>query len=396
MKRILVIVATLLALAGVSVAHPLASSASVCQPDGTGCAKAGTYAGPNALISSNYTGFQVVWTSSVVPAYSAIPSPWTVYMTYTNVTPSTLSLGCPGDWTNPAFVWEEMSGGSGNDGGVAAASTTCSQNPSLNVAVPAGGTYTLSATFGNVPWPGSTVAIQWGDAGTSASVDPFASPACPIDGTGVFCTPWSGYVHTGPSYSVGGTFVVPHLKCPAGGNPAANPWVGLGGATADSPLVQVGIISRCVLPGVQVNYLVWQMIPPQSGIQIVPRFAFAGDRIFATVDYQGGTNFSLSATDTNSLFGWHWSKTVQQSAEKGVPQTAEWIVEAGGPPLANFGTINFQGSYYRANSPGSIQYVDNAHAVMYVAGTKNPLTSVSPITTTPSPGSFSVSYLRSS
>jgi hypothetical protein len=31
--------------------------------------------GPNALINANYNGFKVVWTASVVPSYSAIPSP---------------------------------------------------------------------------------------------------------------------------------------------------------------------------------------------------------------------------------------------------------------------------------------------------------------------------------
>jgi hypothetical protein len=60
-----------------------ASQASVCQGNGTGCAKAGTYPGPNALISNNYTGFTVVWAKSVVQPYSSgVPLYWTAYMTY--------------------------------------------------------------------------------------------------------------------------------------------------------------------------------------------------------------------------------------------------------------------------------------------------------------------------
>ncbi len=45
--------------------------------------------GRNALINANYNGFKVVWTASVVPSYSAIPSPWIVIVTYTNITSST-------------------------------------------------------------------------------------------------------------------------------------------------------------------------------------------------------------------------------------------------------------------------------------------------------------------
>jgi hypothetical protein len=39
--------------------------------------------------------------------------------------------------------------------------------------VPPGGTVDVSATFGNVPWPGVAVTIAWGDAGASAAIHPF-------------------------------------------------------------------------------------------------------------------------------------------------------------------------------------------------------------------------------
>jgi serine/threonine-protein kinase len=149
-------------------------SASVCQPDGNGCTKAGTYTGPNAVISSDYTGFKVVWTSSVVQEYSSgVPLYWTAYLTYTNITSDTLTLGCPGDWVSPSNVAEIMSGGDGDDGLVYAETTICSQNPNEAAPVPPGGTFTAWATFHNVPWPGSAVAIRWGDAGTSSPVYPF-------------------------------------------------------------------------------------------------------------------------------------------------------------------------------------------------------------------------------
>jgi len=146
----------------------------VCEPNGTGCTKGGTYPDPNALISSNYTGFEVTWSSTSVQPYSSgVPLYWTVGMTYTNVSSSTLTLGCPGNWPSASFVQEQMSGGLGDDGTVAADSTTCSNNPGWTAAVAPGGTAVVYATFHNVPWPGDAVAITWGDAGTSEAINPF-------------------------------------------------------------------------------------------------------------------------------------------------------------------------------------------------------------------------------
>jgi tRNA A-37 threonylcarbamoyl transferase component Bud32 len=153
---------------------PSAPPASVCQPDGTGCTKAGTYLGPHALINGDYGGFKLVWTESVVQPYSSgVPLYWTAYVTYTNIGSSTLSLSCQGNVTDLSSVQEYMSGGDGDDGSVPADSTPCSQNPSWIAHVPPGGTAEVYATFHNVPWPGSAVAIQWGGAGRSGYVYPF-------------------------------------------------------------------------------------------------------------------------------------------------------------------------------------------------------------------------------
>ena len=175
MKRLIAAAAALLTLTAVSAVTATASSASVCQPNGTGCTKAGTYPGPNAVINRDLGGvFKVVWTESVVQPYSSgVPLYWTVYVTYTNFSSSDQTLGCPGDWPDASFVSENMSGGSGDDGTVPAEATTCSENPGLTVTVPPGGTSVSFATFHNVPWPGSAVALTWGDVGTSPSVYPF-------------------------------------------------------------------------------------------------------------------------------------------------------------------------------------------------------------------------------
>ncbi len=178
MKRLIVIAAALLTLSAVSAVTATASSASVCEPDGTGCTQAGTYPGPNAVINTDYNGnFKVIWTKSVVQPYSSgVPLYWTAYVTYTNISSSDQTLACPGaSGLAASGISEYMSGGSGDDGTVDAETSNCDQNPNLTVTVPPGGTDTDWATFHNVPWPGSAVSITWGDIGTSPNAYPFSS-----------------------------------------------------------------------------------------------------------------------------------------------------------------------------------------------------------------------------
>jgi hypothetical protein len=401
MRKVTAAVVAFLISAGVSVTVVPASQASVCEPDGTGCTKAGTYDGPDVVINSDFLGTKVVWTKSVVQPYSSgVPLYWTMYTTYTNITAASLTIECPGSWPDPGYVAEVMSGGSGDDGLVGAENTSCSANPGMLAPLAPGASLTLQATFHNVPWPGSSVAVQWGDAGTSAAVNPFSSTT-PTPAPVAYNLAWNGYVHAGASWAVGAMIVVPHLKCPfiqsAGAGAAANPWVGLGGATKGSPLVQVGIQSKCVQFGIQENHLVWQQLPPDTNVNpILTKLAFAGDHVFLSVDYLGGTKFYLDATDTNRLSGWHWSKTIQEKAEKGVPQSSDWIVEAGGPPLADFGVAQFAGASYAPTRTGGGQYTDNGNAVRFIAGSaRRPDTSVSDIGTGSSSGAFTVNYIRS-
>jgi hypothetical protein len=131
----------------------------------------GSYPGPDALINAAYgDSYKVVWTESVVNGTTS----WTADITYTNVTSATLVLNCQ-DFTAASDVSEILSGSSADNGTFTASSTTCTANPTLSQQVQAGDSLTLYAIFGNVPWPGSDVAITWGSAGTSASVDPFSS-----------------------------------------------------------------------------------------------------------------------------------------------------------------------------------------------------------------------------
>ena len=174
MKRLIVVAVMLLTLAALSAVTATSSSASVCQSNGTGCTKAGTYT-ENAVINSNLGGFKVVWVQSVVASYPSgtIPVKWTAYVHYINQSSSTLTLTCSGGGSG---LTENLSGGSGDTGGYVTASySQCSQNPGLIVNVPPGGTDTDWAVFGNVPWPGTKVALTWASVGTSPYIYPFGS-----------------------------------------------------------------------------------------------------------------------------------------------------------------------------------------------------------------------------
>jgi hypothetical protein len=373
MKRIVVILAAILTLTGVSAVTAIAGSASVCQSDGTGCTKAGTYPGPNAVISDNWTGFKVVWTKSVVQPYSSgVPLYWTAYMTYTNIESASLTLGCPGNWANASYVSEHMSGGSGDDGTVSAESTTCSQNPGLTVAVPPGGTYELPATFHNVPWPGSTVSVTWGGAGTSSNVYPFGSspfpsptptpspppvPAqCPSPFSQSPNTNWSGWgtcVHQDYT-GITGDFQVPTVTGKSGWVAI---WDGLGGTSCSDALEQTGISAKIVkgkpvyqawwevvYSNLDFHRYCWQKQQAANNPRYFKQTIKPGDWIQVSVTYSGSpaaTSGTYWLYLKDATRGWSENVPVTASGLNGTTSrdSAECIVEdVGGGPLPDFKT----------------------------------------------------------
>ena len=161
-----------LALAVPASAAPRASS-TVCQPNGTGCTKGGTYYVYSRIYHS--ASLDVTWTGAKVDNYtSGVPLWWTATVTYHNNGNTILYFSCPGDWTNPGYSKEWLRGGSGNTNGYVGASvTTCSANPDFAATLGPGREFTVTARFHNVPWPGTSVAIQWGSYGTSPYVRVF-------------------------------------------------------------------------------------------------------------------------------------------------------------------------------------------------------------------------------
>jgi hypothetical protein len=199
MKRLIIIAAALLTLSAVSAATATTSGASVCQGNGTGCTKAGTYT-ENAVINSDYGGvFNVVWTKSAVQPYSSgVPLYWTAYVTYTNTSSSTQTLNCNG--ADNTSIQENLSGGSGDTNGYVSASySLCSQNPGYSVNVAPGGFTTDWAVFNNVPWPGTSVSLTW-DAGV-VGTSPYIYPFGPWDtdwANSQFCSSYGA--HAGTTY----------------------------------------------------------------------------------------------------------------------------------------------------------------------------------------------------
>jgi hypothetical protein len=178
-KKTLIALAAAIALAGPAVLAMPATAvfASVCQPNGTGCTPGGTYPNPHAVINSNGGGlsFSITWTKTAVPPYSSgVPLAWTMGATYHNYGSLDIVVECTGPWTSASYVQEYLQGGSGDSGGyVPASSTTCSENPNSTYPLPPGAYLTLYATFNNVPWPGSSVSINWGQYGHSKYIYPF-------------------------------------------------------------------------------------------------------------------------------------------------------------------------------------------------------------------------------
>ena len=311
--------AALLTLFGVSVVTAIATSASVCQPGGTGCTAAGTYPGPDVVINSDYGGFKVVWTKSVVqPFSSGVPLYWTAYVTYTNTSGFIRTLACPAPGTQT--ISEHMSGGSGDDGTVNAGSSNCTQHPGQMVIVLPGHSYTDWATFHNVPWLGSAVAITWGNAGTSSYVYPFQSIAT---------AEWSGYgmypaVQGDTLKHVSALWAVPKVTCPTKGisshgawGPRAAVWVGLTGtldsiySTGNAYLPQIGTNSKCVNGKPQYSGVyelehacnLNDVLACFQGEQTIDGFKVSGgDTVYASVVYSGTTSsgaqqFQLTLVD---------------------------------------------------------------------------------------------------
>jgi Peptidase A4 family len=160
-------------------------------------------------------------------------------------------------------------------------------------------------------------------------------------------TNWSGYATYNATFTdVKGSWTQPAATCPSGAAQYTSFWVGIDGYKSSS-VEQLGTDSDCTGTNHPSYYAWWEMYPNPSN-QIAGFAVRPGDRMSAEVSALG-TVYTL--TLVNNTTGQRFSKTQVASAAN---SSAEWIAEAPSQciivfcrvlPLANFGTVNFAGSY---------------------------------------------------
>ena len=148
----------------------------------------------------------------------------------------------------------------------------------------------------------------------------------------VTSTNWSGYAVTGSNFtSAVGSWIVPTATCSSGNQYAAF-WVGIDGYNSSS-VEQTGTDSDC--KGSKPNYYAWYEFYPNPSFMISSVTIKPGDRMSASVTYNG-SQFTVTITDVTT--GKSFSKS---SAVRGAKRTsAEWIAEA---PCCTA-----RGSFYRS------------------------------------------------
>jgi hypothetical protein len=165
-------------------------------------------------------------------------------------------------------------------------------------------------------------------------------------------TNWSGYaaLKTGTTFSdVNGSWTQPAANCTSG-TQYASFWVGIDGYSSNT-VEQIGTDADC--SSGQAVYYAWYEMYPQLPVTI-PVTILPGDKITAEVRYTG-SGFVLTLTDGRQSF-----ETPELKMKRANRSSAEWVAEApsgrgGILPLADFGTVNFSGSYTTGNGhTGSI------------------------------------------
>jgi hypothetical protein len=184
-----------------------------------------------------------------------------------------------------------------------------------------------------------------------------------------YTTNWSGYAAKNATFSdAKGTWVQPAVSCTSNKRQYSSFWVGIDGYSS-STVEQIGTDSDCVGRGG--SYYAWYEMYPAGSVQI-PNFQVSpGDTLSAEVAVSG-TTFTLRLTSSRS-----GTFTTSQSLSTAAKSSAEWVAEAPSScfrtcsvlPLANFGTVNYSGSYATSTgASGPISSFTNDKIVMETNG----------------------------
>jgi hypothetical protein len=158
-------------------------------------------------------------------------------------------------------------------------------------------------------------------------------------------TNWSGYAVVGQDFTQAtGTWTVPAVDCSTDPKSSASFWVGIDGWDNDT-VEQTGTDSDC--DGTHPNYYAWFEFAPKQGVTITSVPVSPGDEMSAEVDYDGS---QFVITTTNTTTGASFNTTA--AFPKAKRTSAEWIAEANGYLLSDFGTVHFGPDFTRigANS----------------------------------------------
>jgi Peptidase A4 family len=185
-------------------------------------------------------------------------------------------------------------------------------------------------------------------------------------GRGVaYTTNWSGYAAKNTTFTdAKGSWVQPAVSCTSNKRQYSSFWVGIDGY-ASNTVEQIGTDSDCVGRGA--SYYAWYEMYPAGSVQISNFPVSPGDTISAEVSVSG-TSFTLTLTSSRS-----GTFTTTQSLSTAAKSSAEWVAEAPSScfvncsvlPLANFGTVQFSGSYATSSGASSpISSFSNDNIVM--------------------------------
>lgn len=209
-----------------------------------------------------------------------------------------------------------------------------------------------------------TPSVSFEPPGSSLPITPSAEPVGP-NSTFATSTNLAGFIVSSPSDTtdVQGSWTVSDLDCQATPNGETSTWVGIGGTNGSPGPLDTGVLERCV-DGVDHDQGFWEDNPGSVGLSSVnqqfTRFSILpGDVMKATVVWLGstwGTELSDSRTGLSgfSLLGNAWGianaragGTVEFAEGPGYQYSfpgangAEWIQEATGIVLADFGSVSF-------------------------------------------------------
>lgn len=234
----------------------------------------------------------------------------------------------------------------------------------------------------------------------AASATMMARPAILIGGRdgSTQSTNWSGYAayQTGTTFTdVKGTWVQPTATCPNKKRQYSSFWVGIDGYNSSS-VEQTGTEADC-LGRNRPSYYAWYEMYPSAPV-VLSMTIHAGDAISGEVS-ASGTSFTLTLTNVTTGSTFTTTKTSSTAAKT----SAEWVAEAPTGctftcrvlPLANFGTVNFSGSYATGNGQtGSISNSAWTHDDITMV-TSGGATKALPGPLSPDGTAFSVTWMHS-